>query len=135
MITRLVARGTAALSARVPRVLGSLLLGYAALLTFFRMAPLRGWDEAFYIGQLTSLFSDADLMLQNDLLAFDNSLAIRFRALTTLVDSGALHDPELNHTIEEQTTCFNLILTSIWPWSPVDGELPLYGVNFVGGDP
>jgi hypothetical protein len=61
-------------------------------LTFFRMAPLRGWDEVFYVGQLTSLFSDVDLMLQNDLLAFDNPLAMRFRALTTIVDSGALQN-------------------------------------------
>ena len=72
--------------------LSSLLLGYVALLTFFRMASLRGWDEAFYIGQLTSLFSDADLMLQNDLLAFPNQLPLRFRALTTIADSGALQN-------------------------------------------
>jgi hypothetical protein len=56
----------------VSPALRSFLLGYAALLTFFRMAPLRGWDEGFSIGQLTSLFSDSDLMLQNGLLAFKN---------------------------------------------------------------
>ena len=31
--------------------------------------PLEGWDDAFYVAQLTSLRADRDLLLQNDLLA------------------------------------------------------------------
>jgi hypothetical protein len=56
------------------------------------MAALDGWDDAFYLAQLTSAVGDGDLMLQDDLLALGNPLPMRFRALTTILDSGALQN-------------------------------------------
>jgi hypothetical protein len=54
------------------------------------MPPLRGWDESFYVSQLTSAVRDHDLLLQNDLLLFPNSLEETLRALTSLGPGGAL---------------------------------------------
>jgi hypothetical protein len=54
------------------------------------MAPLRGWDEGFYLGQLTSVISDRDLLLQNDLLLLDNPFPDKFRALTDFGPTGSL---------------------------------------------
>jgi hypothetical protein len=68
------------------------LWGAAALFTFFRTARFEGWDDAFYVAQLTSAVSDHDLMLQNNLLASSNPFREKFRALTTILDSGALQN-------------------------------------------
>ena len=65
-------------------------LGLALLFVCFRIPSLVGWDEAFYVGQLTSLFADHDLLLQNDILEFQNPSPDKLRALTTTTESGAL---------------------------------------------
>lgn len=49
--------------------------------TLFRMAEPRGWDEAFYMSQLSSAALDRDLMLQNDLLHYGLPLKEKVRAL------------------------------------------------------
>ncbi len=56
------------------------------------MANLTGWDDAFYVSQLTSAIGDRDLLLQNDLLAFPQPLAERLRSITTTFDSGAVQN-------------------------------------------
>lgn len=66
------------------------LLGFAVLFTSFRMARLEGWDDAFYVAQLTSVPGDRDLLLQDDLLALWNPFPLRLRLLTTVTDEGAL---------------------------------------------
>jgi hypothetical protein len=67
-------------------------VGFLLLFTFFRMARWTGWDEAFYLAQLTSVLWDGDLLLHNDLLDIDNPPALEVRALTTVLDSGALQN-------------------------------------------
>src|SRR5262245_25217302 len=67
-------------------------IAFALLFTFFRMARLEGWDEGFYLAQLTSAAGDRDLLLQDDLLRIENELPSRLRALTVILDSGALQN-------------------------------------------
>jgi hypothetical protein len=55
----------------------------------------NGWDEAFYVSQLTSLAGDGDLLLHDDLLAFENrdlSMRLRTVAETNPVIPGALNN-------------------------------------------
>jgi len=67
-----------------------LLLTVCVVLTF-RLARLEGWDEAFYVAQMTSLLGDGDLLLQDDLLAFPNSSeAAKLRTVTFTTTDGAL---------------------------------------------
>jgi hypothetical protein len=66
------------------------IVGVGLLFTFCRWPPLTGWDEGFYVAQLTSAVADRDLMLQNDLLRLANPLDQKLRALTTIADDGAL---------------------------------------------
>jgi hypothetical protein len=54
------------------------------------MAPLQGWDESFYVSQLTSAVRDHDLMLQDDLLLVPSSFGETLRVLTSLGPGGAL---------------------------------------------
>ena len=68
------------------------LLGFAALFTSFRMARLEGWDDAFYVAQLTSLAGDRDLLLQDDLLALWSPFPRRLRSITETTDEGLLHN-------------------------------------------
>ncbi len=75
--------------------LGRLLLpaiGCLALFTLARQARLTGWDEAFYLAQLTSVVADRDLTLQDDLLAIPNDLPLRLRTVTLVHESGALRN-------------------------------------------
>ena len=67
-------------------------LGILALFITARLPALTGWDDAFYVGQLTSAVADRDLLLQDDLLAFPRPLAGRFRSITTVLPSGALQN-------------------------------------------
>src|SRR5262249_50102500 len=67
-------------------------IAFALLFTFFRMARLEGWDDGFYLAELTSAVGDRDLLLQDDLLRIENPLPLRLRALTVIVDSGALQN-------------------------------------------
>jgi hypothetical protein len=66
------------------------LVGVGLLFTFCRLPPLTGWDEGFYVAQLTSAVADRDLLLQNDLLRLANPLEQKLRMLTTISDDGAL---------------------------------------------
>ena len=66
------------------------LLSVGLLFTFCRWPPLTGWDEGFYVAQLTSAVADRDLLLQNDLLRLANPLDQKLRMLTTISDDGAL---------------------------------------------
>jgi hypothetical protein len=64
--------------ARAGAVLQGVPWGFVLALTIllaltFALPTLAGWDEAFYVAQLTSLVGDGDLLLQDDLLAFPNS--------------------------------------------------------------
>jgi hypothetical protein len=63
-------------SSRVLAVTGVLLV-----FLFSRMARLEGWDNAFFVAQLTSVVGDGDLMLQDDLLAVPNPLPLKFRTV------------------------------------------------------
>src|SRR4030095_3688718 len=65
--------------------------GIVAVFTFSRL-PAGGWDEAFYIAQLTSAAGDRDFVLQDDLLAFPNTLEAKFRLLTVVTPQGALQN-------------------------------------------
>src|SRR5215471_2997321 len=67
-------------------------IAFALLFTFFRMARLEGWDDGFYLAELTSAVGDGDLLLQDDLLRIENPLPLRLRALTVILDSGALQN-------------------------------------------
>src|SRR5947209_7950691 len=67
-------------------------IAFALLFTFFRMARLEGWDDGFYLSELTSAVGDRDLLLQDDLLRIENPLPLRLRALTVILDSGALQN-------------------------------------------
>ncbi len=67
-------------------------IGFLALLTTTRSASVTGWDDSFYVAQLTSAVADRDLLLQNDLVAFPRPVADRVRSVTTILDSGAVHN-------------------------------------------
>jgi hypothetical protein len=69
-----------------------LVTGILALFTTARLPALTGWDDSFYIAQLTSAVADRDLLLQDDLLAFPRPVADRLRSITSILDSGALHN-------------------------------------------
>jgi hypothetical protein len=66
------------------------LLGILALFTVFRMVRIEGWDDAFYVAQLTSVAGDGDLLLQDDLLALANPFPERLRAISYTTEDGAL---------------------------------------------
>ncbi len=58
-----------------------------------RLPHLEGWDEAFYVAQMVSVAGDGDLMLHDDLLAFENrNEATRLRTIlvTNPAREGAL---------------------------------------------
>jgi len=67
-------------------------IAFALLFTFVRMARLEGWDDGFYLSELVSAVGDRDLLLQDDLLRIENPLPLRLRALTVILDSGALQN-------------------------------------------
>ena len=69
---------------------GWMIFFFLILLTNFRASKLRGWDEAYYWGQLTSLFYDGDLVLQDDLLANHNRPVHKYWTVTTILPDGAL---------------------------------------------
>jgi hypothetical protein len=59
----------------------------------FRLPNLEGWDDRFYVSQMVSVVSDGDLMLHDDLLAFDNvTEGARLRTIADMnpVRAGAL---------------------------------------------
>jgi hypothetical protein len=62
------------------------------LFTASRLPDLGGWDDSFYVAQLTSAVRDRDLLLQDDLLSFPRPLTERLRSVTTIVDSGAIQN-------------------------------------------
>lgn len=69
-----------------------LLLGLLVLFTASRLSIMTGWDDTFYVAQLTSAVADHDLLLQDDLLAFPRPLGERLRSITTILDSGAVQN-------------------------------------------
>jgi hypothetical protein len=90
--------------------------GFLLLFTFFRMALLEGWDDAFYLAQLTSVVGDRDLMLQDDLLALANPFPMRFRALTIILGDGSLQNtfsvgPALLHA----SYTWPALVGRVWP--------------------
>ncbi len=52
------------------------------------MPSFRGWDEAFYMSQMSSAILDRDLMLQNDLLIYPNDVCERIRSVSVLRPDG-----------------------------------------------
>ncbi len=66
------------------------LAAFVALLTFCRLPNVDGWDDAFYVGQLTSLLGDGDLRLQDDVVLVPKPLCEKDRVVTTVLPSGAL---------------------------------------------
>ncbi|HVO12413.1 MAG TPA: hypothetical protein VMX54_16840 [Vicinamibacteria bacterium] len=66
------------------------LLGLSLAATFVRWPSLDGWDDGFYVAQLTSAVGDRDLLLHDDLLALPSPLLNRLRMLTGIVGTGAL---------------------------------------------
>lgn len=66
------------------------LAGVVLVFTFCRWPTFAGWDDAFYVTQLTSVLGDGDLVLQNDLLAYPNPAGTRLRTLATVLGDGAL---------------------------------------------
>jgi hypothetical protein len=59
----------------------------------FRLPNLEGWDDRFYVSQMVSVVSEGDLMLHDDLLAFDNvTEGARLRTIADMnpVRAGAL---------------------------------------------
>ena len=67
-------------------------VGLVALFTASRLPDLGGWDDSFYVGQLTSAVRDRDLLLQDDLLSFPRPFPERLRSITTITDSGAIQN-------------------------------------------
>jgi hypothetical protein len=72
----------------------SFVLGLGLLMAAtVRIPAMQGWDDAFYVSQLTSIAGDGDLLLHDDLLAFENpDLPGRLRPITAtnLATPGAL---------------------------------------------
>jgi hypothetical protein len=66
------------------------LCAFAALLTLCRLPTIDGWDEAFYTAQLTSVVGDGDLRLQDDVVLVPARFEDKFRAVATILPSGAL---------------------------------------------
>jgi hypothetical protein len=66
------------------------LVAFAALLTLCRLPTIDGWDDAFYVGQLTSVLGDRDLRLQDDVALVPKPFTEKCRILTTVLPSGAL---------------------------------------------
>lgn len=64
--------------------------GLWLLTIFFRMTEIKGWDESFYLAQMSSAILDRDLMLQNDLLSVPNDIDIRIRTVSVLRPDGVL---------------------------------------------
>jgi hypothetical protein len=66
------------------------LLAFAVLLTLCRLPNVDGWDDAFYVGQLTSALGDRDLRLQDDVVLVPKAFSEKCRILTSVLPSGAL---------------------------------------------
>jgi hypothetical protein len=75
--------------ARRPTRAALFVLAVLAAFTTFRMPRIGGWDDAFYLAQLTSVVGDGDLMLQDDLLAVPNPLPTRLMTVVVTLESGA----------------------------------------------
>ncbi|MGB4099774.1 MAG: hypothetical protein WBM02_10250 [bacterium] len=59
------------------------------------MPEFKGWDEAFYMSQMSSAILDKDLMLQNDLLIYPNDVCERIRLVSVLRPDGVHIQPEI----------------------------------------
>ncbi|MBN1355339.1 hypothetical protein JXA40_03605 [bacterium] len=68
------------------------LLGFCLLFKFSHIQRYHGWDEAFYLSQMTSAVIDHDLVLQNDLLKHPNLMREKFRAVAIVMPSGAVQN-------------------------------------------
>jgi hypothetical protein len=68
----------------------SWLAAFAVLLTLCRLPNVDGWDDAFYVGQLTSALGDRDLRLQDDVVLVPKAFSEKCRILTSVLPSGAL---------------------------------------------
>ncbi len=66
------------------------LVAFAAVLMLCRIPTVDGWDEAFYVGQLTSALGDGDLRLQDDVVLVPKPFEEKCRVITTVLPSGAL---------------------------------------------
>lgn len=64
------------------------MLGVLLLAVFIRMPVFSGWDEAFYMSQMSSAILDRDLMLQNDLLTYPNAVCEKIRLVAVLRPDG-----------------------------------------------
>lgn len=81
-----------------------------------RMAPLEGWDDAFYVAQATSLFGDGDLLLHDDLWAFPLKLDERLRIITYTDARGALGNAfGLGPALLHSTYTWPVALTTSYP--------------------
>jgi hypothetical protein len=67
-------------------------VGVLAVFVPSRLDTLTGWDDAYYVGQLTSAVEDHDLLLQNDLLDTPRPEETRMRSVTAILDSGAVQN-------------------------------------------
>jgi hypothetical protein len=68
------------------------LVGFVLLFKVSHIQVYHGWDEAFYLSQMTSAVIDRDLMLHNDLLEHPNLFREKFRAVTILMPDGAIRN-------------------------------------------
>ena len=66
------------------------LAGWLLLFNFARFASFQGWDESYFLTQLTSVFQDHDLLLQNNLVQLPNRVDILYRSILLIRPSGAL---------------------------------------------
>jgi hypothetical protein len=67
-------------------------VGALAIWVTFRFADLTGWDDTYYVAQLTSAVEDGDLLLQNDLLDTPRPEEASLRSVTTILESGAVQN-------------------------------------------
>jgi hypothetical protein len=93
-------------------------IGVLTLFTVTRMADLTGWDDGFYVAQLTSAVADHDLLLQDDLLAFPKPLSERVRSVTTIFESGAVQNTfSVGFAVLHGAYAWPFIATSDTPFS------------------
>lgn len=56
----------------------------------YQPATFTGWDESYYMAPMFSVFEDGDLVLQNNLIRFDNPMVYRYRMLNIVNPDGSL---------------------------------------------
>ncbi len=71
---------------RVAAIAGLVLM----MTLIYQPAEFSGWDESYYMAPLFSVFQDGDLVLQNNLIRFDNAMVYRYRMLNIVNPDGSL---------------------------------------------